>query len=209
MRLSGVLARIESRGSVLPGVEAQSRMAPVPRHGWPPGVDAVDARLAAGLLLVFPVAGEATLLLTKRSDALAKHSGQVSLPGGAVDEDETIEEAALREAFEEVALDRASVRLLGRLTPVPIAVSGFVLHPVMGTTAERPPVRPASNEVDRIIEVPLAELADPLRHRRTTRARDGFEFEMPYFDVGGEQVWGATAMVLAEFIALLGVVPAP
>jgi 8-oxo-dGTP pyrophosphatase MutT (NUDIX family) len=209
MLLADVVEMLESKAGQLPGLDAQVSMAPRPRFGWKPGFTQESARLAAGLILLFPLDGEATILLTKRSASMPQHSGQVSLPGGAVDANETIEAAALREAYEEVALDPSAVRVVGRLTPVHIAVSGFVLHPVVGTTASRPTVRVASAEVERLIEVPLADLANPARRRRTTRIRDGIEVEMPYFDVGGEQVWGATAMVLAELIALLGEVPQP
>ncbi len=189
----------------LPGVEAQERMAPVPRPGWRrlhvPG----EARPAAALLLLFPVDGAASLLLTKRSPDLPQHPGQVSLPGGAVDPGESIEAAALREAYEEVGLAPGLVRIVGRLTPVHIPVSGFVMHPVVGTAAARPATRPALEEVERIIEAPVEHVLDSARHLRMTRVRDGVEFDMPFFDLDGEQVWGATAMVLAEFAAVLGV----
>ncbi len=193
----------------LPGVEAQLRMAPQPRGGWKPGFAPDAARPAAALLLLFPAGGRAAVLLTKRASALPNHAGQVSLPGGAVDPGESIEEAALREAEEEVGLFRADVRVIGRLTPLHIPVSGFVLHPVVGTAASRPSMRPEPGEVDRIIEAPVAQLLDPRRHRRVNRMRDGIEFEMPYFDLDGEEVWGATAMVLAEFAAILGVRVSP
>lgn len=195
----------------LPGVEAQLRMAPQPRGGWKPGFAPDQARPAAALLLLFPTNGEAAVLLTKRSSALPHHGGQVSLPGGAVDPGETIEGAALREAEEEVGLARAAVRVIGRLTPLHIPVSGFVLHTVVGYTSARPETAAEAGEVDRIIEVPVAHLLDPARHRRTVRVRDGIEFDMPYFDIDGDVVWGATAMVLAEFAAVLGsqVEPAP
>jgi 8-oxo-dGTP pyrophosphatase MutT (NUDIX family) len=189
----------------LPGIEAQARMAPIPRPGWMPHETPEEARPAAALVLLFPVEGIASLLLTRRSPDLPQHPGQVSLPGGAVDTGESIETAALREAHEEVGLAPDLVRIVGRLTPVHIPVSGFVMHPVVGTTAERPATRPAPGEVDRIIEAPVEHVLDPARHRRTTRIRDGIEFDMPYFDLDGEQVWGATAMVLAEFAAILGV----
>ena len=163
------------------------------------------------MLLLFPADSGAAVLLTKRSPDLPHHGGQVSLPGGAVDPGETIEGAALREAEEEVGLARAAVRVIGRLTPLHIPVSGFVLHTVVGYTSARPETAAEAGEVDRIIEVPVAHLLEPARHRRTVRVRDGIEFDMPYFDIDGEQVWGATAMVLAEFAAVLGaqVEPAP
>jgi 8-oxo-dGTP pyrophosphatase MutT (NUDIX family) len=189
----------------LPGVEAQLRMAPQPRGGWKPGFAPDQARPAAALLLLFPVEGRAVILLTKRSPHLPAHAGQVSLPGGAVDPGESIEDAALREAEEEVGLARSEVGLVGRLTPLHIPVSGFVLHPVVGVAAARPPMRPEPGEVDRIIEAPVAHVLDPARHHRVQRAIGAYEFEMPYFDLDGEQVWGATAMVLAEFAAVLGV----
>jgi 8-oxo-dGTP pyrophosphatase MutT (NUDIX family) len=188
----------------LPGVEAQLRMAPQPRGGWKPGFAPDQARPAAALLLLFPAASGAAVLLTKRSPDLPHHGGQVSLPGGAVDPGETIEGAALREAEEEVGLARAAVNVIGRLTPLHIPVSGFVLQTVVGVASVRPATTAEAGEVDRIIEVPVAHLLDPARHRRTACVRDGIEFEMPYFDIEGEQVWGATAMVLAEFAAILG-----
>ena len=84
-----------------------------------------------------------------------------------------------------------------------------MLHPVVGLAAGRPSMRPEPGEVERIIEAPVAQLLDPRRHHRVNRVRDGVEFEMPYFDLDGEQVWGATAMVLAEFAAVLGVRVSP
>jgi 8-oxo-dGTP pyrophosphatase MutT (NUDIX family) len=184
-------------------------MAPVPRHGWSPGLLPDDARPAAALLVLYPVDGVAAFLLTKRSSALPQHRGQVSLPGGAVDEGETLEQAALREAQEEIGLDPSRVTLLGGLTSLHIPVSGFVLTPFVGTVASSPAVVVEQREVERVIEVPVAALIDPARHRRVTRLHDGIEMDMPYFDLDGEHVWGATAMVLAEFAALLGVVVNP
>lgn len=205
--LIAVVARGLAR---LPGAAAQDRMAPAPRPGgkrpWVSG----RARPAAALLLLFPTDGaSASLLLTKRSQALPQHPGQVSLPGGAVDAGESIEDAAMREAREEIGIEPGSVRTLGRLTPLHIPVSGFVLHTVVGAVSARPVVRPAPWEVERIIEAPLEHVLDSARHLRTTRVRDGIELDMPFFELDGEQVWGATAMVLAEFVALLGVAVSP
>jgi 8-oxo-dGTP pyrophosphatase MutT (NUDIX family) len=204
-----VVDRIVAGLSALPGPEAQRRMAPVPRHGWKPGLLPDEARPAAALLVLYPVAGVAALLLTKRSSALPQHSGQVSLPGGAVNAGETLEQAALREAHEEIGLDPSLVTLLGGLTSLHIPVSGFVLNPFVGTVTSPPAVVVEPREVERVIEVPVAALVDPARHCRVTRMHDGIEIDVPYFDVDGERVWGATAMVLAEFAALLGTVVDP
>jgi 8-oxo-dGTP pyrophosphatase MutT (NUDIX family) len=188
----------------LPGVEAQRRMAPTPRPGWLPGRSPAESRDAAGLLLLFPATSPAHLLLTVRSHRLPSHAGQVSLPGGALEAGETIERAALREAHEETGVEPSAVRLLGRLTPLHIPVSGFVLHPVVGVADSRPRFTLADAEVDRLLEPSLDLLLDPASVRRRPRMRDGLFQDVPYFDVEGLQVWGATAMVLAEFLQLVG-----
>jgi len=145
----------------------------------------------------------AHIVLTVRADAL-RHGGQVSLPGGVVEPGETFEQAALREAHEEVALPLASVRVLGALTSLDIPVSGFRLHPIVAVTETRPPLTAADGEVADILEVAVNELLDPASVVRTRRERDGVEFVVPAFLVCGHEIWGATAMVLAEFLALLG-----
>jgi 8-oxo-dGTP pyrophosphatase MutT (NUDIX family) len=199
---------VESRlktalGGPLPGLEAQLRLAPVPRPGWRPGLPLESSRPAAGLLLLFPDGDTAHLVLTERAGHLPNHAGQVSLPGGAVEADETIEQAALREAHEEIGLDPSTVRVLGRLTPLHIPVSGFVLHPVVAVTDERPPLQPDRSEVARVLDTELDALLDPGRLRYRQRTRDGLFQQVPYFELGGLEVWGATAMVLAEFLTLL------
>jgi 8-oxo-dGTP pyrophosphatase MutT (NUDIX family) len=187
----------------LPGADAQMRLAPRPRPGWLPGVTPERLRVAAGLLLVFPIGSKPHVVLTVRSPALQSHAGQVSLPGGAVEPGETIEQAALREAGEEIGLEPAGVRLLGRLTPLHIPVSGFMLHPVVAAAEAAPSFRAADLEVERILLVPLDELLDPARVRHQQRSRDGIFLDIPYLEVEGAQLWGATAMVLSEFLCML------
>jgi 8-oxo-dGTP pyrophosphatase MutT (NUDIX family) len=193
----------DARLSPLPGAEAQSSMAPRPRRLWVPGVVPDDARKAAGLALLFPRGDDTALLLTVRGAHLRDHRGQVSLPGGAVEEGESIEHAALREAQEEVGLDpeRVQIRLL--LTPLHIPVSGYVLHPVVATTAAPPEVRPAAAEVDRIVEIELSRLASGAGLMLEARERDGAVVQVPAFDLAGAKLWGATAMVVAELLAVL------
>ncbi|PWT83035.1 MAG: CoA pyrophosphatase [Blastocatellia bacterium] len=188
----------------LPGAEAQALMAPRPRRDWPEGFNQAHVRHAAGLLLLFPIEGDAHIVLTLRADTLGRHGGQISLPGGVAEAGETFEDAALREAHEEVALPAAIVHVLGRLTPIDIPVSGFRLHPVVGAAATRPPLRPADGEVAGILEVAIADLFDSSHRGTVTRLREGREVIAPTFRVGNAEVWGATAMVLAEFLTLLG-----
>jgi len=138
-----------------------------------------------------------------------------------VEPGETVVTTALREAEEETGVDPGRVRILGELTPVHIPVSGFVLHPVVGVSDARPHLRADPAEVERILEVRLADLADPgnlkverrrLMDRPVNRPDlehlEG-EREVPFFHLTGEKVWGATAIVLAEFLEVLGEPPDP
>jgi len=219
MQFPDVVTRLEDAFTrELPGAAAQAHLAPVPRRQWPDGFREEQLRHAAGLLLVFPdqmenakaakaarsASAEARILLTVRADTLGRHGGQVSLPGGVVDAGETFEQAALREAHEEVGLSTDLVRVLGALTPLDIPVSGFRLHPIVGVSERRPELTAAAHEVARILEPAVDALMAPECVVRSRRARDGVAMTVPGFHLEGVEIWGATAMVLAEFLSLLG-----
>ena len=192
----------------LPGPDAHRLLAPRPRRGWQPGEVPERARTAAALVLLYPLDDAPHILLTVRSGRLAQHAGQVSLPGGVLEEGEGMRDAALREASEEVGIDPETVRVLGILSTLYIPVSDFALHPVGGVSDSAPAIRAAASEVGRVLQVPLSELADPRSLRRGTRWRQDRNYDVPYFELRGERVWGATAMVLAELLAVLDAGPA-
>jgi 8-oxo-dGTP pyrophosphatase MutT (NUDIX family) len=202
MDLWAVEAALRVRlGGTLPGLDAQIRFAPYAAGALE---RSPATRPAAALLLLYPGESGVAIPLTVRASTLARHAGQISLPGGATDPGETLVEAALREASEEIGIDPAAVRVLGELTPVHVVVSGFTLHPIVGVTDARPPFQAAPGEVAEIVEVRLEDLRDASRIRTGTRLREGVAIEYPYFDLCGHHVWGATAMVLGEFICVLG-----
>lgn len=192
--------------SALPGLNAQLRMAPRPVLR-PDPADTSPLRPAAALLLLYRHRNEWHIPLTVRGSRLRHHTGQVSLPGGRLDHPgESVEAAALREAYEEIGITPSAVDILGRLTPLPVVVSAHLLQPVVGTIAERPTFALAAHEVERLIEVPVTRL---LQHdavaweERVRSLPPSGLMNVPYFEIDGARVWGATAMVLAEFIALI------
>ena len=188
----------------LPGSDAHLTLAPRPRRGWHPGQVPAGARTAAALILLYPVAGEPHLLLTVRAGQLAQHAGQVSFPGGGLHPNETISEAALRESQEEVGIDPDHIQLIGALSPLYIPVSDFALHPIVGVTHRPPTWQPAAEEVWRVLETPVAELLTTAGPHRGYRLDEDHHYHVPYFEVGGERVWGATAMILAELMTVIG-----
>lgn len=170
----------------------------------------------AGVLAVlFEEHGETRLVLTRRSTGLRTHQGQVSFPGGRLDEGENAVAAALREAFEEVDLDPALVTTIGWLHPVLTMVSSSFILPVLGTVEGRPRLVANPSEVERIFDVSLAELADPAvfneeRWRIPGRVIAGSEdnsFPIWIFEVSGELIWGATARMLYELLRIVLVGP--
>lgn len=199
-----VIAHLRRRlAGTLPGTTVQLSMAPVYRQDPASArVEGKTCREAGVLALLFPVDDVPTLLLTVRRPDLKQHAGQVSFPGGRREPHETLREAALREAHEEVGLAPASVDVLGRLTPLYIPPSNFCVYPFVGAVHVPATFRPQDTEVAAVLYAPLPHLLDPATRRREPWMLRGREIEVPYLDVEGHKVWGATAMMLAELLAL-------
>lgn len=190
----------EALKSSRPGFEAQQCMMPRPRASSESGK---PAREGGVLLLLYPVEGRLYLVLTRRTEELPSHKGQISLPGGTRHAGETFEETALREAWEELDLPPSQVEVLGRLTPLHIPPSNYCIRPIVGYTPTQPAFQRDPREVAEILEVPLAKLLDPSTQQEEDWELRGETVRVPFFAVNGDKVWGATAMVLAEFLELI------
>ena len=204
------LARIQAALTrPLPGYRGQTRMMPDYRRD--PDLYArasADCRRAAVLLLLYPHHGELHMLLTVRPRHLPDHPGQVAFPGGARDGDETVAQTALREGQEEVGIDPDRVQVLGRLTRLYIPPSHFCVQTVVGYTPHRPAWRPNPHEVAELVEVPISHFFDAATWREERREVEGALRRIPYFAVGAHKVWGATAIILAEFVTAVEETPA-
>lgn len=177
-------------------------MAPRPRPLRPP--KGSRPRQAGVLLLLYPLLHVLHLPLTVRTPDLNHHSGQVSLPGGGYEvQDRSLLETALRESQEELGIDPATTEVLGPLSSLYIPPSNNVVHPFVAYTPLRPDFDPDPREVARMLEVPLPLFLDPRTRREEEWERDGAPYHVPYYAVDEYQVWGATAIILAEFLALL------
>lgn len=165
----------------------------------PPGV---VPRLGAVLLLLYPDGDDLRLPLTVRSELLNSHRGEVSLPGGAIDpgEDGPIS-AALRECHEELGVDPSQVAVWGTLSPFYIQPSNFLITPVVGFCEQAPTLRPNSAEVSAVVSATVRELLDPATVVVEQWQLRGMDVTVPFFAIGGQKVWGATAVVLSEFVA--------
>lgn len=189
----------------LPGLAAQARMAPLQRPLSPPTPDHVP-RLGGVLVLLYPRApgDELHLVLTRRTENVGNHQGQISFPGGSVDPaDLSTAHTALREACEEIGVCQEELRLLGDLTPLYIPPSDFRIYPHVAYLPQRPSFNPQPAEVAELLEVPVSHFLDDRHVASEERIVLGAPRRVPYFDVYGHKVWGATAMVLAEFAAVL------
>ena len=187
----------------LPGLPAQLRMAPRPRAMCPPH-PGHRPRRGAVLLLLYRHRGDWRFPLTQRAENLGTHRGQVSLPGGATESgDANLEMTALRETEEELGVPAASLEVLGHLTRLYIPPSDFCVYPFVAMTPQRPTFRPDAAEVARVIQTPLSSLPDPDVRKEEERLLRGVRTRTPFFLIEGYWIWGATAIVLAEFAACL------
>jgi 8-oxo-dGTP pyrophosphatase MutT (NUDIX family) len=189
----------------LPGTEVQWEMASSDRmvKGFRklPGN---DARIAAVMILLYPTKGSIYTVLMQRPEYDGIHSGQISLPGGKREPSDTsIADTAIREANEETGVDPGLISVIGTLTPLFIPVSNMLVTPVVGWTNEKPVFNHQSEEVVFLIEVELKRLLDPEIVKLRPFKIHNEMINIRYFDYDGNVVWGATAMILHELLAII------
>jgi len=187
----------------LPGKKAHFEMIPSLRlREFDPIPD--SARKSSVLLLLYEKQDTVHTLLMLRPSYKGVHSAQVSFPGGSYEAgDLTPEDTALRELQEETGISRNHIRIIGKLTELYIPPSNFIVTPFVGYTKEEFTLLPDPVEVEKIFRVELsAFIGDKNIKTKKIRIQDGTEFDTPYYDVCGQTVWGATAMILREFSKL-------
>lgn len=198
----------------LPGLPAQLRMAHAVRR-VEPVPDPSRMRDAAVLVILYDRGdGDWQLVFIRRNTTGGrdKHSGQVAFPGGKRDPgDPDLMYTALREAQEEVSLDLRQVDVIGSLTPLYITVSHFRVHPYVAYVPSIPALSRQESEIESILDFPLAAFFTPGNVQSTRIRLDAGIIlnQVPAFVIGGEVIWGATAMILSELLEVIGPVQAP
>jgi 8-oxo-dGTP pyrophosphatase MutT (NUDIX family) len=159
---------------------------------------------AAVLLALYGWPDEPGLIFTERRADLRRHAGEISFPGGRQDpEDADLAATALREAEEEIALDPSAVELTGALAPVSTFVTGYRVHPFVGTVPHPGELglRPNPTEVETVLTFSLELLREGYEMRRLVRR--GVPVHTPTYEVEGQLIWGATARILGDLLARL------
>lgn len=164
-------------------------------------------RPAAVLVGLMADAAGWQVIMTERAAHLAHHAGQISFPGGKVDDsDTTLVATALREADEEIALPSTKVEILGGLDPVSSPV-GFIVQPIVGIVAPQVDLQACPDEVARILILPLADLISPPRHRRESYIRESRRRDIWVIDHPEHYIWGLSAAIIVDLAARVGPLP--
>ncbi len=190
----------------LPGETAQNKMLPKSRVDvtFPKSVE--HAIPSAVLILLYPYKNDIYFILTKRTNEVQHHKGQISLPGGSWENGEHLHETAIRETEEEIGIPANKTKIICELTPLFVKVTGYMIHPFIGYITEKPNITPNPNEVNNVFTASISELMDPVNQLTELWTIRKFPVDVPFFQFGEYKVWGATAMILSEFRDCLGTI---
>ena len=187
----------------LPGEESQQKM----RVNYDQSIELPfsknNSTASAVLILLYLEDNEIHFFLTKRSNELEHHKGQISLPGGTQEENEELTHTALRETQEEIGINKTSISIIGSMTPLFVPVTGFMIHPFIGYSSNKLEPTPDPSEVEAIFSVNISDLLNETNQTIEKRNIRGYDVEGPYFKLNNYEVWGATSMILSEFRDLI------
>ena len=187
----------------LPGEESQQKM----RVNYDQSIELPfsknNSTASAVLILLYLEDNEIHFFLTKRSNELEHHKGQISLPGGTQEENEELTHTALRETQEEIGINKTSISIIGSMTPLFVPVTGFMIHPFIGYSSNKLEPTPDPSEVEAIFSVNISDLLNETNQTIEKRNIRGYDVEVPYFKLNNYEVWGATSMILSEFRDLI------
>ncbi len=193
------------KSNELRGLEAHAKMSPVDLSKY--RLPTNNYKKASVMLLLYPKNNELHLCYMKRQEIEGdKHSGQISFPGGQMEDSDNnnFEHCALRECEEEIGVSRNDIEIIKPLSPMYVFVSNFMVHPFIGYSSFTPSFELQTSEVKNIIEVPLSYLQNPnIIGRTNIHIRNTVMKDVPYYDIFGDILWGATAMMTSEFLDLL------
>jgi 8-oxo-dGTP pyrophosphatase MutT (NUDIX family) len=190
----------------LPGKTSQNKMAPSSRRT---GTKRGFLQRGGILILLYPVNNELYTVFIKRTKDNSPHSGQISFPGGRFEaSDKSLQETALRETQEEIGVMASEVEIIGRLSPLHIDVSNIEVEPFVGVYGKKPAFKPDPREVEFIIEVKISDLLDVNIIQNKIIETDDYRIKAPVYNICNNYIWGATAMILSEFLEIVqGIAP--
>lgn len=192
---------ISALKETLPGQKSHYKMLPPNRVLKATPKDKHKVKSSSVLVLLFEENNNLMICLIKRPSHMKHHAGQIALPGGKIEDGESISETALRETFEEIGVEANSIEILGQLSDFYVEVSRFQIFPVIGWLNNKADFVLNPNEVEKLIFFPIKNFSEPF-HEIELETLTG-KLNVPCIKYNDEIIWGATAMILSEFSDLI------
>lgn len=190
----------------LPGIHAQTKMSPI-KESYKYREPLPSHKIACVMALLHPKAEELHVTFIKRASSHPddKHAGQIGFPGGKLEvEDESLMMCALRETEEEIGVPSSHIEVIGKLTSLYVYASNFMVYPFVGYMDYDPLYVPQIEEVAGIYDFPIRNLLDPsYKVSKKVKLSEGFQMEAPGYNIDGDFLWGATAMISSELESVL------
>ena len=208
MKVDKIIALIKERvggNSKLPGWKSHRKMSVIPINSITEKafIPPKDAKQASVSIILFEENNQLFFLLTKRTENVEHHKGQVSLPGGAIEKNESAMDASLRETYEEIGINPSTLKILGELSSLYTPVSYFNIHVFLWYSNIKPDIKIDNNEVDKVYKISFDELSDDNLVSHTPISKSGMKINVPAYHFNECICWGATAMILTELKDLI------